>query len=114
MDLITTSTSQASRAASNLLNSRHHLPLSLLRSKFPGVYEIAITSELADESLPPPNDSLGAARKVDIDVLERFVWPIELGMCAPMAHLAVFGRGLVREFGETAGREWDTQIGVEI
>lgn len=66
---------------------------------------------MADEALPPPNDPLGAARKVDIDHLERFVWPIELGMCAPLAHLAVFGRALVREMAESMGKEWDTRIG---
>lgn len=110
MGLISTSTTQSSRASTNLLNSRHHLPLSLLRSKFPVTYDTAIHSELADESLPPPNDPLGAARKVDIDHLERFVWPIELGMCAPMAHLAIFGRGLIREVAETAGKEWETNL----
>lgn len=111
MDLISTSTSQVSKAQSNLLNSRHHLPISLLRSRFPRTYDDAIHSELSDESLPPPNDTLGAARKVDIDQLKSFVWPIELGMCAPMAHLAVFGRGLVREMAEAAGREWDVRLG---
>jgi hypothetical protein len=105
--LITSSTTSSSRAAQCLLTSRHHLSLRLLRLRFPETFEFAINSELADEALPAPGDTLGAARRVDIDHPERFAWPIELGMCAPVAHTAAFGRCLVKEMAECSNRDWD-------
>ena len=109
--MISSSSSQHHRASQYLLNSRHHLPISRLRKSFPSTYDVALHSELADEALPAPNDALGAARKVDIDQLDTFIWPIELGMCAPGAHLSVFGRRLVEEFAKAEGKDWDVRHG---
>ncbi|KAL7424532.1 hypothetical protein Q5752_000216 [Cryptotrichosporon argae] len=94
-------------AATTLLTSRHHLSLRLLRSAFPQTWEHAIGSELADEVLPAPGDSLGAAAKLDIDNVAVFGWPVELGMHNAAAHVSVFGRGLVQELARGAGQEWD-------
>lgn len=105
-NMISQTATQSARASQHLLNARHHLPLSRLRKWYSDTYEAAINSELSDEALPAPNDSLGAARKVDIDALHNFIWPIELGMCAPLAHLSVFGRRLVCEFAAAMGKEW--------
>ena len=109
--LIANGARQSSNASQHLLNARHHLPLSRLRGSFPETFQAAISCELADEALPAPNDTIGAARKVDIDHLDMFVWPIELGMCAPAAHLCVFGRRLVQEYASRAGKEWDVKLG---
>ncbi|WWC64849.1 uncharacterized protein I303_107463 [Kwoniella dejecticola CBS 10117] len=107
LPLINTSTSSSSKAQQHLLTSRHHLSLRLLRTFFPRTFEYAITSELNDEALPAPGDNLGSARKVDIDNHpERFAWPIELGMCAPVAHTVAFGRCLVEEMAEHLGKDW--------
>lgn len=103
LPIITTSTSATHRAHTYLLTSRHHLSLRVLRTKFPDTFDIAIHSELADEALPAPGDPLGAAKRLDIDVPERFAWPIELGMHCPVAHTAVFGRCMVNEYGKILG-----------
>ncbi|KAK8853435.1 hypothetical protein IAR55_004141 [Kwoniella newhampshirensis] len=106
LPLISTSTSSSSRASQSLLTSRHHLSLRLLRTEFPRTFEYALSSELNDEALPAPGDNLGSARKIDVDRPERFAWPIELGMCAPVAHTVAFGRCLVEELAEKVGKEW--------
>ena len=103
MPIISTSTSATHRAHSYLLTSRHHLSLRVLRTRFPETFDIAIHSELADEALPAPGDTLGAAKRLDVDAPERFAWPIELGMHCPVAHTAVFGRCLVNEYGMMLG-----------
>ncbi|WVQ66737.1 uncharacterized protein L199_004926 [Kwoniella botswanensis] len=107
LPLISTSTSSSSRAQQHLLTSRHHLSLKLLRTWFPRTFNFAINSELNDEALPVPGDSLGSARKIDIDSHpQRFAWPIELGMHNPVAHTVAFGRCLVEEMAEAMGKEW--------
>lgn len=111
LPLITASTSTSARASHHLLTSRHHLSLRHLRQTFPKTYEHCINSPLADEALPAPGDHLGAARRVDIDRPECFVWPIELGMCSPVAHVCAFGRCLVGEFADTLGFQWDFTLG---
>ena len=110
LPLIFTSTSSSTRAATHLLTSRHHLPLRLLRTRFPRTFSHAINSELADEALPAPGDGLGAARKVDADEPERFSWPIELGMVSPVAHTVAFGRCLIAEMARGQGREWELKL----
>jgi hypothetical protein len=110
LPLISSSTSTSSRASQHLLTSRHHLPLSLIRHLFPKTYTRAINSDLSDVALPAPGDGLGSAKWLDVDVLEKFVWPIELGMWCPVGHLAVFGRGLVDEFARASGREWEVKL----
>ncbi|WVR09650.1 hypothetical protein IAU60_006723 [Kwoniella sp. DSM 27419] len=110
LPLISTSTSSSSRAAQHLLTSRHHLSLRLLRSYFPRTFEFALTSELNDEALPVPGDNLGSARRVDVDHPERFAWPIELGMCAPVAHTVAFGRCLVEEAADNMSKEWTRRL----
>ncbi|ORY31598.1 hypothetical protein BCR39DRAFT_525858 [Naematelia encephala] len=108
--LISHSTNQSLKAAQTLQTARHHLSTRLLRSQFPRTFEAAITGDLSDQALPPPEDLLGAAKQLDVDVVNRFAWPIELGMCCPVAHVAVFGRGLVKEFAETSGRTWEVVV----
>lgn len=81
----------------------------MLRTKFPETFDAAIHSELADEALPAPGDTLGAAKRLDIDVPDRFAWPIELGMHCPVAHTAVFGRSLVSEYGRLTGG-WEVKL----
>ncbi|ORX40466.1 hypothetical protein BD324DRAFT_647397 [Kockovaella imperatae] len=103
LPLIASSTSSSSSAQHHLLNSRHHLSLGLLRTRFPQSFELATHSELADQALPAPGDTLGSAKRLDIDNPDVFAWPIELGMHAPVAHTAVFGRCLVNEYGEARG-----------
>ena len=103
LPLIAASTSTSVSASRHLLNSRHHLSLSLLRSRFPQSFELAIHSELADQALPAPGDLLGSAKRLDIDDVDVFAWPIELGMHAPVAHVSVFGRCLVKEYEEGMG-----------
>ncbi|WVF67345.1 hypothetical protein IAT40_002099 [Kwoniella sp. CBS 6097] len=110
LPLISDSTSSSSRAAQHLLTSRHHLTLNLLRSQFPKTFEYALTSELNDEALPVPGDNLGSARRVEVDRPERFAWPIELGMCAPIAHTVAFGRCLVEEAADGLGKEWSRKL----
>ncbi|CAK9787405.1 hypothetical protein CC85DRAFT_305721 [Cutaneotrichosporon oleaginosum] len=97
-----TSSSSSQRA---LLQSRAILSLRLLKNKFPETYDRAINSDLADDILS--GDTLGCARNLDIDDLDVFAWPIELGMQNGVAHIAVFGRSLVREFALAAGKPWD-------
>ncbi|WVQ79008.1 hypothetical protein IAT38_001100 [Cryptococcus sp. DSM 104549] len=104
LPLISVSTAASSTATQNLLTSRHLLPLSSLRSSFPDTYSLAIHSEL--NPLPPPGDKLGSAKEVDVENPEKFCWPIELGMVAPVAHVVSFGRSMVREMAEREGREW--------
>lgn len=106
LPLINQSTTSTTRAITHLLTSRHHLSLRHLRIHFPRTYDNAINSELSDEALPAPGDNLGSARKIDPDEPARFGWPIELGMCAGVAHVVAFGRGLVEECAEGEGREW--------
>ncbi|WWD19863.1 hypothetical protein CI109_104330 [Kwoniella shandongensis] len=110
LPLISTSTTSSSRASQSLLTSRHHLSLRLLRTQFPKTFEYALSSELNDEALPAPGDILGSARKVDVDRPEKFAWPIELGMCAPVAHTVAFGRCLVEELAEKEGKEWERKL----
>ncbi|WVQ94939.1 hypothetical protein IAU59_002028 [Kwoniella sp. CBS 9459] len=110
LPLIATSTSSSSMAAQHLLTSRHYLSLNMLRSQFPRTFEYALNSELNDEALPVPGDTLGSARRVDADRPERFAWPIELGMCAPIAHTVAFGRCLVEEAAESLGKEWTRKL----
>lgn len=94
------------------------LSLKLLRTCFPETYEHALDSDFGDVTADTPAaagatpgaEALGAARRVDIDKPERFVWPIELGMGAPIAHTAAFGRCLVREMALEMGRDWDMVI----
>lgn len=100
----TTSASQA------LLSSRHYLSTRTLRETFPVTWNLAITSDLADEILPTGHDSLGCARSLDIDDPDVFAWPIELGMQNAIAHVAVFGRALVREFAGAAGKPWEAVL----
>lgn len=94
--------------------SRQMLSLKLLRTCFPETYEHALDSDFSD--LPSitddgtHTDTLGPARRVDIDRPERFVWPIELGMNAPIAHTAAFGRCLVREMALEMGKDWDMVV----
>lgn len=109
LPIISTSTTATHRAHSYLLTSRHHLSLRILRTRFPVTFEHAIHSELSDEALPAPGDTLGAAKRLDIDVPERFAWPIELGMHCPVAHTAVFGRCLVSEYGRAIGG-WQVKL----
>ncbi|TXT15806.1 hypothetical protein VHUM_00309 [Vanrija humicola] len=87
--------------------SRHHLSLKTLREVFPHTWDRAINSELADDLLPVPGDTLGCARALDIDEPDTFAWPIELGLQNAVAHVAVFGRALVREFAQAADRPWE-------
>jgi len=110
LPLISSSTTSSTRATTHLLTSRHHLPLRLLRSRFPQTFGHAINSELSDEALPAPGDGLGAARKVDVDEPERFSWPIELGMVCPVAHTVAFGRCLVGEIGGGLGTGWVVKL----
>ncbi|KAK4686018.1 hypothetical protein P7C73_g4106, partial [Tremellales sp. Uapishka_1] len=111
LPLITSSTATSYRAQNYLLSSRHHLSLRLLRTRFPATYEHAINSELSDEPLPAPGDSLGSARRIDPNHPERFAWPIELGMVGPVAHVVSFGRCLIKEAVEGEGKEWDGRLG---
>ncbi|UOH82793.1 hypothetical protein LQV05_005503 [Cryptococcus neoformans] len=106
LPLIFNSFRQSSDASQYLHISRFHLTLRTLRHYFPTSYGNAIHSELADQALPAPGDSLGAAREVDPDKPARFAWPIEMGMCAPVAHVVAFGRGMVKEMAEREGRDW--------
>jgi hypothetical protein len=105
MNVTYTATSGGAKA---LQQSRALLSMRLLKTKFPETYDRAINSELADEELP--TDTLGCARNLDIDDLDVFAWPIELGMVNGVAHLAVYGRALVREFTQTAGRPWEAVV----
>ena len=107
--LISSSTLASSRAQTYLVTSRHHLSLRILRTRFPTTFDRAIHSELADEALPAPGDMLGAAKRLGIDHVEVFAWPIELGMHCPVAHTAVFGRSMVAEHGEAVG-EWQVRL----
>lgn len=91
-----------------LQQSRALLSMSLLKNQFPDTYERAINSELADDGLS--GDSLGGARSLDIDDPDNFAWPIELGMQNGVAHVAVFGRALVREFAQSAGKPWEAVL----
>ncbi|WWC91975.1 uncharacterized protein L201_006928 [Kwoniella dendrophila CBS 6074] len=107
LPLISTSTSSSSKAQQSLLTSRHHLSLKNLRFFFPQTFEKALNSKLNDEFLPIPGDNLGSAKKINIDSDNLiFAWPIELGMCAPIAHTVAFGRSLIEEFAEHAGKDW--------
>ncbi|WVQ90355.1 hypothetical protein IAS59_004133 [Cryptococcus gattii] len=106
LPLIFNSFRQSSDATQYLHVSRFHLTLRALRHYFPASYGNAIHSKLADQALPAPGDSLGAAREVDPDRPARFAWPIEMGMCAPVAHVVAFGRGMVKEMAEREGRDW--------
>lgn len=110
MPLIVNSTGTSSKAQTFLLTSRHHLSLRILRNRFPITFDYAINSELADEALPAPGDLLGSAKKLDIDHVERFAWPIELGMHCPVAHTAVFGRSMVKEYAEATGGAWELHL----
>ncbi|GMK56849.1 hypothetical protein CspeluHIS016_0306890 [Cutaneotrichosporon spelunceum] len=88
-----------------LQQSRALLSMRQLKTKFPDTYDRAINSDLADDALSA--DSLGCARNLDIDDPDNFGWPIELGMQNGVAHVAVFGRALVREYAQTAGKPWE-------
>ncbi|KAL1410830.1 hypothetical protein Q8F55_001773 [Vanrija albida] len=102
------STATTSGSAQKALGaSRHHLSLKTLREVFPHTWDRAINSELADDLLPVPGDTLGCARALDIDEPDTFAWPIELGLQNAVAHVAVFGRALVREFAQAADRPWE-------
>lgn len=78
-----------------------------MRKAFPTAWDRAINSDLSDDLLPAPGDLLGCARRLDIDDPDTFAWPIELGMQNAVAHVAVFGRALVREFAQAAGKPWE-------
>ena len=107
-NLIRNVSNLSSSATTHLQTSRHYLPLSLLRARFPKTFDRAISSDLGDEALPAPGDTLGNARNVDIDDPEaKWAWPIELGMCCPLAHVTAFGRSLVEELAESQGWAWD-------
>ncbi|WRT69984.1 uncharacterized protein IL334_006977 [Kwoniella shivajii] len=110
LPLISDSTSSSTKVHQSLLTSRHHLTLRLLRTYFPKTFEYALTSELNDEALPVPGDNLGSAKRVDVDHPEKFAWPIELGMCAPVAHTVAFGRCLVEEMAENIGIVWERKL----
>lgn len=99
-----TASSSASQA---LLASRHHLSLRTLQESFPDTWKLCADSPLADDLLPAPGDTLGAARALDVDEPDVFAWPIEFGMQNAVAHVAVFGRALVREFSKAAGKPWE-------
>ena len=109
LPIISNSTSSIHRAHQYLLNSRHHLSLGVLRTRFPETFDAAIHSDLSDEALPAPGDNLGAAKSLDIDIPDRFAWPIELGMHCPVAHTAVFGRRMVSEYGRARG-DWNLKL----
>lgn len=81
-----------------------------MRNSFPTTWDRAVNSELAEDIMPAPGDSLGCARFLDIDDPDTFAWPIELGMQNAIAHVAVFGRALVREFSEVAGKPWEAVL----
>jgi hypothetical protein len=74
------------------------------------MYENVMASDFSDEALPAPGDVLGSGKTIDPDVTHRFAWPIELGMCAGLAHLVAFGRGMVKEYAEQAGYTWETKL----
>lgn len=104
--LIAASTT-SSAASLALQASRHHLSLRTLQQSFPTTWKLCADSPLSDDLLPAPGDTLGAARALDIDEPDVFAWPIEFGMQNAVAHVAVFGRALVREFSRMAGKPWE-------
>jgi len=99
-----------SAAANHLHNSRSRLSPVLMRDHFPRMFVNAITSDFSAEALPAPGDMLGSGRTVSPDNTDHFAWPIELGMSAGIAHLVAFGRGMVKEYAETSGREWQLKL----
>lgn len=107
LKLLSSTASTSGSAQKALGASRHHLSLKTLREVFPHTWDRAINSELADDLLPVPGDTLGCARALDIDEPDTFAWPIELGLQNAVAHVAVFGRALVREFAQAADRPWE-------
>jgi hypothetical protein len=104
---LTASASASNSASQALLSSRYYLTTRKLREHFPTTWNLAINSDLADDILPSAHDTLGCARALDIDDPDTFAWPIELGMLNAVAHVAVFGRALVREFAAAAGKPWE-------
>lgn len=113
LNQLTASAAASTTAAQALLSSRHYLSLRKLRVTFPQTWDLAIDSDLADDILPAAGDTLGCARALDIDDPDTFAWPIELGMQNAVAHVAVFGRALVREFAHAAGKPWEAVYSAE-
>ena len=113
-DILTTiaNVSEASnRSVSFLQASRFHLSLRVLREYFPRTYETAMSSDLSDEALPIPGDTVGSGRNIDPDQPGcQFAWPIELGMSAGMPHLVAFGRSMVEEYAEGQSLRWERKI----
>lgn len=107
LKLLSATSASSTSANHALLSSRHHLSLRILRQAFPTTWDRAINSSLSDDLLPAPGDQLGSARMLDIDDVDTFAWPIELGMQNAVAHAAVFGRALIREFADAAHKSWD-------
>lgn len=85
------------------------MSLRTLRESFPTTWGLAVGSELVEDDMPAPGD-LGCARFLDIDDPDTFAWPIELGMQHAVAHAAVFGRALVREFSAQADKPWEAVL----
>lgn len=110
LKLVNVTYSASSGAQKALQQSRSHLSIRMLKTKFPDTYDRAINSDLADDILSPPGDTLGCARNLEIDDPDNFAWPIELGMHNGVAHVAVFGRALVREFAQAAGKPWEAVL----
>lgn len=100
----------ATKAIDHLQTSRLYLSPKLLRAHFPRMFENTVASDMSDEALPAPGDMLGSGKSVDPDYTDHFAWPIELGMSAGIAHLAVFGRGMVKEYAEKAGYKWELKL----
>lgn len=101
----------SNKSTSFLQTSRFHLSLRVLRDYFPRTYEIAMTSDLSDEALPIPGDTVGSGRSIDPDAPGcHFAWPIELGMAAGIPHLVSFGRSMVEEYAERQHLRWERKI----
>lgn len=100
----------ANSAAEHLHNSRRLLSPVLMRNYFPRTFANTMMSDFSSEALPAPGDMLGSGRSVSPDNTDHFAWPIELGMSAGIAHLVAFGRGMVKEYSERSGYEWELHL----
>lgn len=110
LPLIGSAVTTSTRSATYMQTSRFHLSMPLLHDFYPHTYENIMMSDFSEEALPAPGDTVGSGKTIDPDITHRFAWPIELGMCAGLAHLVAFGRGMVEEYAEQAGYTWDKKL----
>jgi hypothetical protein len=110
LPLIGSAVTTSTRSATFMQTSRFYLSMRLLHDYYPHTYNNIMTSDFSEEALPAPGDVLGSGKTIDPDITNRFAWPIELGMCAGLAHLVAFGRGMIEESAEQAGYTWEKKL----